>query len=186
MSRIRSNFFDIPMVSLASIPISRGVTCPLEISLLDSFLMSLNLPYFSHPPSLRSFESVFYYECLSQGCFLAIFSATRDWWDAEFLSFILEFWRKWLEFWLLIKILNAVLHSFVGPLGLSICNSSKYTINETFYTKNLPQKCRNFELFSWVLSFFLEFWVIFPLSFFLDGQKSSLFYKRIPLLKQAC
>ena len=36
-------------------------------------------------------------------------------------EFIIEFWRKWLEFWLLIKILNAVLHSFVGPLGLSTC-----------------------------------------------------------------
>ena len=141
MSRIRSNFFDIPMVSLASIPISRGVTCPLEISLLDSFLMSLNLPYFSHPPSLRSFESVFYYECLSQGCFLAIFSATRDWWDAEFLSFILEFWRKWLEFWLLNIILNVILLIFVASLGLSMRISSKNTINETFHTINSMQKC---------------------------------------------
>ena len=78
-------------------------------------------------------------------------------------DFFIEFWRKWLEFWLLIKILNAVLHSFVGPLGLSICNSSKYTINETFYTKNLHQKCRNFELFSWVLSYYLEVWVFFIL-----------------------
>ena len=81
-------------------------------------------------------------------------------------EFFLEFWRKWLEFWILIKILNAVLLSFVGPLGLSICNSSKFTINETFYTKDSPQKCRNFELFSWVLSFFLEFWVIFSWVFF--------------------
>ena len=62
-------------------------------------------------------------------------------------EFFLEFWRKWLEFWPLIKFLKAVLLSFVGPLRLSICNSSKYTINFLEF---------------WV--FFLDFWV-FSLSF---------------------
>ena len=62
---------------------------------------------------------------------------------------------------------------FVGSLGLSIGNSSKNTINESFYNKNSPQKCRNFELFSWILSFSLS-WDIFPWVFFIDGQNSSM------------
>ena len=60
---------------------------------------------------------------------------------------------------------GALIYPKRRPLRLSICNSSKYTINETFDTKNSPQKCRNFEIFSWVLSFSLSF-ELFSLEFF--------------------
>ena len=65
---------------------------------------------------------------------------------------------------------GALIYPKRRPLRLSICNSSKYTINETFDTKNSPQKCRNFEIFSSVLSFSLSF-ELFSCEFFSRWSK---------------
>ena len=78
---------------------------------------------------------------------------------------------------------GALIYPKRRPLRLSICNSSKYTINETFDTKNSPQKCRNFEIFSWVLSFSLSF-ELFSLEFFSRWPKIKPALKSIKFKKR--
>ena len=105
-----------------------------------------------------------------------------------FLSFefFLEFWRKWLEFWLLNTILNVVL-LFCCIFGTYhayfLQKYNKWNISYHKFTSKMPKFWvifLSFEFFPWVLSYF-------PLSFFLNGQKSSLIYpwSKIALLSKS-